>query len=157
MGTDIEMISLCSVIGCHWERSCAGLSPSLEPLKIRGGVGDGPWPRLSASADPALCPVFVQSEAAAVSRYKVMIGAFLRVHRGDAELFKPPAAVRSRSPDTQRVCRHRLQNFVSCKTFFHEFRTPQLGHTPARGLYACVGEVPAVPALSCILHRHHDE
>lgn len=39
-------------------------------------------------------------------RYKVMDGAFLGVHRGDAELFKLAAAVRSLSPDTHGVCPH---------------------------------------------------
>lgn len=128
---NIQMI--CWVLCCGRlppRRSCAGLSPSLEPLKIRGGAGDSSWPRLWPRSDPALCPVLVQSAVATVSRNKVMIGAFLGVHRGDAELFKPHAAVWSLVPDT-----HSASVRSTRGTFFFLSKfLPEVPDSPARGL-----------------------
>lgn len=86
-----------------------------------------------------------------------MIGAFLGVHRGDAEFFKPPAAVRNLSPDTHELSPLDPLHFIFSESFLQKFRTPQRGHTLTRGRYVRVGEFPAVPALSHIRHRHHDE
>lgn len=139
-GSGWSLLVWCPVLGLAASRRLWGDSPSLEPLKIRGGVGDSWWPRPWPRAGPAPGPVLVQSAGAPVSRNKVMIGAFLGVHPGDAELSKPRAAVWSLIPDTHG--RNTRGTFVFLSKFL-----PEVPDSPARDSpgSTCVGEVPAVP------------
>lgn len=70
-----------------------------------------------------------------------MIGAFLGVHRGDAELFKPPAAVRSLSLDTHThthgVCPHDPLRFVFSKVSSRSSGLPN-SDTRSLGVFTCV-------------------